>query len=207
MKVLSKTIHQAIAKEIPEGCKVLDLGCGDGELLSYLIENKNVKGHGLDISSSQIIKCIEKGISVIQVDMNDLPLDFPDNSFDFVILNQTIQQVMRPDKIVKEMLRIGKEAILGFPNFGTLNVRLKFLFSGKMPVTKELPYSWYDTPNIHLSTLKDFMSFCKMNNIKISKKIFLKKKIINDNKAYNNYKNVRFLPNTRAEMAVFRIQS
>lgn len=205
MKRLKKTIHQVIAEEIPTGYRVLDLGCGNGELLSYLISQKNVKGHGVDIDYKALINCIEKGLSVIQLDLNELPLDFSDNSFDMVILNQTIQEVFHPDRIILEMLRIGKEAILGFPNFGTLNVRLKLLFNGKMPVTDELPYYWFNTPNIHLLTLKDFKNFCKVNKIRLKKEIYLKSKIIKSKNKPNNYKRIKFLPNLRAELVVVKI--
>ncbi|MBN2400812.1 MAG: methionine biosynthesis protein MetW [Spirochaetes bacterium] len=200
---LKKTIHQIIAEEIPENSTVLDLGCGNGDLLNYLINNKNVKGHGLDINSNAIINCIEKGIPVIQIDLNNLPLDFAGKAFDVVILNQTIQEVLHPDKIILEMLRIGKTAILGFPNFGTINIRFGFLLKGKMPVTQELPYSWYDTPNIHLLTIKDFKDYCQKNTIKIEKEIYLAKSKKNRNSI--DYKKIKLLPNIRAELAVFKI--
>lgn len=205
MERLKRTIHQIIAEEIKEKSRVLDLGCGDGILLNFLMTNKSVKGHGVDISSKAIINCMEKGIPVIQVDLNDLPLDFPKNSFDFVILNQTIQEVIHPDKIIFEMLRVGKDAILGFPNFGNFSIRLNFLLRGRMPITKELPYKWYNTPNIHLSTLKDFIDFCSDNSIKISKHIFLKRKKSKSTGKSYSYKTIKFLPNLRADLAVFVI--
>jgi len=198
--MLRQTIHKVISEEIKNGERVLDLGCGSGELLSHLIKNKNVRGHGIDISDEMIIKCIEKGLSVIQLDIDNLPLDFPTKSFDTVILNQTIQQIFNSKEIIMEMLRIGKKGILGFPNFGTFSIRTKFLFSGRMPVSKELPYRWYDTPNIHLLTIKDFKIFCKENNIYIKKEIYLKRKICSD-----KYKKIKFFPNIRAELAVFII--
>ncbi len=205
MKKLKKTIHQVIAEQVPEKSRVLDLGCGDGVLLNYLIANKNVKGHGVDIDYKAIIKCIEKGISVIQSDLNELPLDFQDKTFDVVILNQTIQEVMHPDKIIQEMLRIGKAGILGFPNFGSIKVRLMFLFKGKMPVTRELPHYWYNTPNIHLLTLNDFKEFCKKNSIILINKVYLKSRLFKFGKNKNNYKRIRFFPNLRAELVVVRI--
>lgn len=205
MKKIKETIHQTIAEEMPPGCTVLDLGCGNGNLLYYLIKNKNVKGLGIDINYKVIIKCIEKGLSVIQLDLNNLPLDFPDKSFDIVVLNQTIQEVMHPDKIIMEMLRIGKQAILGFPNFGNLGVRFNFLFRGKMPKTDNLPYNWYDTPNIHLLTIKDFKTFCKNNKIKIKKKIYFKRTLFYKRNQNNQYKKIRFFPNMFAEIGVFII--
>jgi methionine biosynthesis protein MetW len=201
MILLKKTVHEVISHEINEKLKVLDLGCGEGELLSYLIKNKNVKGHGIDINSFAIIKCIEKGIPVIQWDLNNLPLDFPDFSYDITILNQTITQVRNPKKVIKEMLRVGKEGILGFTNFGNIDVRLNFLFNGKMPITKEIPYKWYNTPNIHLLTIKDFIEFCNDNHIEIISKIFLKRKSNSD-----KYKKIKFLTNFRADLAVFKIK-
>ncbi len=200
--MLKQTIHKVISEEINNGERVLDLGCGDGTLLSHLVKNKNVKGHGIDISSEMIIKCIEKGLSVIQLDLDNLPLDFPDKSFDIVVLNQTIQQIYNSKEIIMDMLRIGKKCILGFPNFGTLSIRIKFLLSGKMPISKELPHRWYDTPNIHLLTIKDFKNFCKENRIKIQKEIYLKRKAFLD-----KYKKIKILPNLRAELALFIISN
>jgi methionine biosynthesis protein MetW len=205
MKKLKKAIHQIIAEQVPENSRALDLGCGDGVLLNYLISYKNVKGHGVDIDYKAITKCIEKGISVIQFDLNELPLDFKDKSFDIVILNQTIQEVMHPDKIIFEMLRIGKEAILGFPNFGSIKVRLMLLFKGKMPVTTDLPYYWYNTPNIHLLTLKDFKDFCKENNISIKSKVYIKSKLLKFGKNKKIYKRIKLFPNLRADLAVVKI--
>lgn len=198
--MLKQTIHKIISDEIEPGQRVLDLGCGDGTLLFYLVKNKKVKGHGIDLSSEMVIKCIEKGLSVIHLDLDNLPLDFPTKSFDIVILNQTIQQIFNSKEIIMEMLRIGRKGILGFPNFGTLNIRLKFLFSGRMPISKELPYRWYDTPNIHLLTIRDFKDFCKENGIEIKKQIYLKR-IFGSYK----YKKIKILPNLRAELALFII--
>ncbi len=205
MERFKKTIHELIAQEIKANSRVLDLGCGNGILLDYLKINKNIIGHGVDIDSKALINCIEKGIPVIQLDLNNLPLDFPDNSFDAVILNQTIQEVLHPDKIIMEMLRIGKEAILGFPNFGNLKIRSSLFFKGCMPVTKELPYNWYDTPNIHLLTVKDFYNFCKLNKINILKKIFLKRKLFKQKGRLQNYNKINIFPNLRADLAVFVI--
>jgi methionine biosynthesis protein MetW len=205
MEKIKKTIHKLIAQEIPSNSRVLDLGCGDGVLLDFLISNKNVIGHGVDIDSKALINCIEKGIPVIQLDLNHLPLDFPDNSFDIVVLNQTIQEMRHPDKIILEMLRIGKQAILGFPNFGSCKIRFNLLFNGRMPTTKELPYNWYDTPNIHLLTIKDFYNFCKLKKINISKKIFLRRKPFKKKEKFKNYKKTNFLPNLFADLSVFVI--
>ncbi|HPO50590.1 MAG TPA: methionine biosynthesis protein MetW [Spirochaetota bacterium] len=198
---LRKTIHEIISNEVPENCKVLDLGCGEGDLLNFLINNKKVLGHGIDINSTAIIKCIEKGISVIQWDLDLLPLDFRDKSYDCTILNQTITQIRKPKEMIDEMLRIGKKGILGFLNFGNIGIRLQFLFEGKMPIAKEIPYKWYDTPNIRLLTIKDFYSFCKENDITIEKVVFLKRKIFGE-----TYKKIKLLPNLRADLSVFIIK-
>ena len=198
---LKKTIHEVISEEIPAGSRVLDLGCGDGELLNYLITTKNIIGHGLEINSHAIIKCIEKGISVIHRNLNILPLDFPDASYDITILNQTVTEVQRPKKIILEMLRISKEGILGFSNFGSIDIRSSFLIRGRMPITGELPFRWYNTPNIHLLTVKDFQDFCKDNRIEIIKQIFLKRKWFS-----GKYKKVIFMKNLRADLAVFKIK-
>ncbi|OHD10054.1 MAG: methionine biosynthesis protein MetW [Spirochaetes bacterium GWD1_27_9] len=201
MGKLKETIHEVISNEIPQNSKVLDLGCGSGELLEYLIKDKNIIGHGLDINDYAIINCIEKGIPVIQWDLDNLPLDFPDKSYDITILNQTITQVINSKKMILEMLRVGKEGILGFSNFGSLEIMLKFVFTGRMPITREIPFKWYDTPNIRLLTIKDFYDFCKANNIEIKKKVFLKKKL-NSTK----YKQIRLFTNLRSDLAVFWIK-
>ena len=200
MKRIRDTITQFISREIPNNSRILDLGCGDGELLHFLIKNKNIKGHGIDIDSNAIINCIEKGISVIQLDLDNLPLDFPNNSFDVVILNQTIQQIYNTKEMIEEMLRLGKEGILGFPNFGFLRIRFSFLFKGRMPMTEDLPHKWYNTPNIHLLTINDFRDFCRDNNITINKEIYLKKKFRS-----SKFRELKFLPNLRAELAFFKI--
>ncbi len=201
MAKFKKTIHEIISNEIAPNCKVLDLGCGEGDLLFFLINNKNILGHGIDINPSAIIKSIEKGISVIQWDLNYLPLDFQDKSYDVTILNQTITQIYEPKKIIDEMLRIGKVGILGFFNFGNLGIRLKFLLGGKMPITKEVPHKWFDSPNIRLLTIKDFFYFCNENNISIEKVVFLRRKSKTE-----IYKKIVLFPNLRADLAVFIIK-
>ncbi len=200
MKKFKEKIYQFISKEIPDNSRVLDLGCGNGELLDHLITNKSVIGHGIDIKTDALVKCIEKGIPVIQLNLDNLPLDFPDKSFDFVVLNQTIQEIYKSKEMIEEILRIGKAGILGFPNFGYFKVRLSFLFKGRMPMSKQLPYKWFDTPNIHLLTIKDFKDFCKKENIKIIKQIYIKKSFFR-----NKYKEIKYFHNLRAELAIFKI--
>ena len=198
MRKIKQTIQQTIAEEIQTNCTVLDLGCGNGNLLQFLQKNKKVKGLGIEIDYKAIIKCIEKGLSVIQLDLDNLPLDFPDKSYDYTILNQTITQITNPKLIIDELLRVGKTGILGFANFGCLDLRLRFLFSGKMPDNDEHPFKWYETPNIHFLTIKDFYDFCKENNITVKKKIFLKKRLFT-----NDYKEINKLVNLRADLALF----
>lgn len=202
MERLQSTINRVIAQQIPEGARVLDLGCGDGSLLEYLIEHKGVVGHGIEISTSAIVKCIEKGIPVIHWDLDKLPLDFPDNSYDYVILNQTIQQVLYTQELIKEILRVGKRCILGFPNFGNLGIRFSFFLGGRMPVTRELPEKWYNTPNIRVLTVKDFNQYCKENKIKIRRRSFLRRR-----HSSSEYKEVHLLTNARSDLAVYTLEN
>lgn len=156
-----------IANWIEPESRVLDLGCGKGELLSYLIHHKRVKGMGLEIDEESLLACVEKGIPVIQRDINLSLQDVEDQSFDYVIIGQTLQQLRHPDQLILESLRIGRYVIVSFPNFGYYRIRFSLLFSGRMPKSKALPYEWYNTPNIHLMTLQDFKDFCKNYNIDV----------------------------------------
>ena len=158
-----------IANNIPEGSKVLDVGSGDGTLLEYLRREKNVIGRGIELSPDGVNQSIAKGLSVIQGNAEEEISHFPDDSFDYVILSQTLQAMNRPDKILNELLRVGKRAIVSFPNFGYWRVRLHLMLKGKMPVTKSLDYPWYSTPNIHFCTIRDFVDLCEELNIKIEK--------------------------------------
>jgi methionine biosynthesis protein MetW len=165
--------YSIISEIIEPGAKVLDLGCGDGQLLKILQE-KCVRGAGVEIDQNNVIQCIEKGLSVIQGDIDTGLVEYADKSYDYVVLNQTLQSTHRPDFVIKEMLRVGKKCIVSFPNFGYWRVRLHLLFKGTMPKSKMLPYEWYDTPNIHLLTVKDFSEFAARNNFKILKTIALR---------------------------------
>ncbi|URA09808.1 methionine biosynthesis protein MetW [Thermospira aquatica] len=156
-----------MADWIAQGSKVLDLGCGRGELLSYLIHHKQVRGIGVEIDEESFLACVEKGIPVIQRDINLSLKDVEDQSFDYVIISQTVQQLQRPDLLILESLRIGRYVIVSFPNFGHYRIRLNLLFSGRMPKSKALPYEWYNTPNIHLMTIKDFQDFCHRYQITV----------------------------------------
>ena len=179
---------------IPERSKILDLGCGNGELMHHLKTKKNSMTHGVEISEKCIYKCVEKGLSVFHSNIENGLSDFPDNSFDFVIFYQTLQQIKNLNFALNESLRVGKEVIVGFPNFAHYNSRLALFFKGRAPVTKNLPHTWYDSPNLHFFGVKDFIKFCKMSGIKITGKYFIDKN-----------KQITFLPNLFAERAIFKL--
>ena len=170
-KILRKDLIK-ISSLIKEDEKVLDVGCGDGNLISYLSKNKNVECRGIEITLSGVGSCLAKGLSVIQGDANYDLEDYPDNSFSTVILSQTIQAMIYPERVIENLIRIGKRAIISFPNFGDWKVRREFLITGRMPKNKILPYEWYNTPNIHLCSYKDFYDFCNLKKINI-KNFFL----------------------------------
>lgn len=160
-----------IADLIPSGASVLDLGCGNGDLLQMLKQERNIYACGVEVSQSNLLECVRKCVPVIHADLDDGLGDFSDGSFDFVILSRTIQAVRRPDLLLEEMTRVGRQSIVSFLNIGYAPSRLQLTFSGRMPVTKTLPYSWYDTPNIHLGTIKDFRSLCADKGMRITKEI------------------------------------
>lgn len=187
-----------ITKIITPHSKILDLGCGDGTLLNMLKATKNVIPYGIEISEEKIIKCVEKGIPVFQGDIDEGLSDYKDKSFDFVILSLTLQAIKQPLFVINEMLRVGKKCIVSFPNFGYMGLRLYLLFKGRMPRTNYLPYNWYDTPDIHHLTIKDFYQFCKKYNIKIIEKIFLKSK-------KKRMVNCKLLPGLLANVGIFLI--
>ncbi len=173
-KLRLKLGYSIITNLIEEHSSVLDLGCGNGNLLKKLICEKKVKGFGVEISQDKVISSLQKGLSIIQADI-DKGLNFSDGHFDWAILNQTLQSCEKPDFVIKEMLRVGKKAVISFPNFAYWKVRFYLFFKGKMPKSKKLPFEWFDTPNIHLLTIIDFYEFCKKNDIKILKTIFISK--------------------------------
>ena len=152
---------------------VLDVGCGEGILLSYLSEHKNVDCRGIEINQKGVNKCVEKGLAVIQGDANIDLKDYPDNFFTTAVLSQTIQAMISPDLVINNLVRISKRAIISFPNFGYWKIRRDLMLSGQMPQSKILPYNWFDSPNIHLCTIKDFEIFCEDNQIRIQKKILI----------------------------------
>ncbi|MDJ1157446.1 methionine biosynthesis protein MetW [Chelatococcus sp. SYSU_G07232] len=149
-----------VADLVEPGARVLDVGCGDGALLQLLAERRGVDGRGIELSREGVSQCVARGLSVIQGDADIDLADYPDDAFDYVILSQTIQAMRRPRVVLEHMLRIGRRAIVSFPNFGHWRIRLELALKGRMPVTENLPYSWYDTPNIHFCTIRDFVALC-----------------------------------------------
>ena len=166
-----KKEFKVIADLLPNNVRVLDVGCGDGSLMSHLIKEKNIEARGLELKKENVTKCIYKGLPVIEGNAETELHQFPNQSFDFVILSQTLQAFYNPEKVLKDLLRIGKSVIISIPNFGYWKVRTSLLFFGKMPVTKTLPNSWYNTPNLHMCTIKDLFHFCAEKNIEIKKAI------------------------------------
>ncbi len=166
-----KKEFRVIADLLPENVRVLDVGCGDGSLMSHLIKEKNIEVRGLELKKENVTKCIYKGLPVIEGNAETELHQFPDQSFDFVILSQTLQAFYNPEKVLKDLLRIGKSVIISIPNFGYWKVRTSLLLFGKMPVTKTLPNTWYNTPNLHMCTIKDLFDFCLKKNIKIKRAV------------------------------------
>lgn len=193
---------QIIASWIEKGARVLDLGCGEGELLHYLIEHKKVIGTGIEIVESKVAQCIEKGLSVLQGNISEEMEDFPDNMFDYVILSQTLQQVYVPSKVIRSMLRIGKKGVVSFPNFSYWMSRLQHLFTGYAPITDQLPYNWYDTPNIRVLSIKDFRAFLKKADIHI-----FAEAAVNSHSQDRQGRNIHILPNLRATYGLYLIGS
>jgi methionine biosynthesis protein MetW len=179
-----KNEFKVIADLIEKNTRVLDVGCADGVLMEFLKDNKNIDIRGLEISKNKVQKCIEKGLTVIEGNAEFDLKQFPDKSFDYVVLSQTLQAFLNPELVINELLRVGKKAIVTIPNFGYWKVRLHLLLKGTMPVTETLPDQWYDTPNLHMCTIKDFVYFVKFRNIKIFKSLALNEtntSMINDN--------------------------
>jgi len=191
---------QVIASWIKEGSTVLDLGCGEGDLLHLLKSEKGVCGTGIDCDESKIARCIERGLSVLQGDINEEIEDYPDKSFDYVIVSQTLQQVYRPDALIGSLLRIGRKVIVSFPNFGHWRIGLQVLLTGYAPVTSHLPYQWYDTPNIRVITIKDFRRFSREMDFSIITEVAMKDR---DSSARGRI--VRILPTVRATYGIFMI--
>ena len=187
-----------ISSWIKPSSKVLDLGCGDGQLLKILKEKNGTKGYGVDNNIDNIKKSLKNNVNVLQIDLDTGLSEFNSNSFDYVVLAQSLQVIKKPKLLIDEMLRIGNEIIVSFPNMGHWSSRLNLLFDGKMPVTKNLPYTWYETPNIHLCTISDFINFCEENNYQI-----LERSITNDKQKSNFF--IKIMPNLFGQIATFRI--
>ncbi len=171
-----KNEFQVIAELIEKNKKVLDVGCGDGTLMEFLKKNKNINIRGLEISKNKVQECIAKGLTVIEGNAEKDLKQFPDKSFDYVVLSQTLQAFLDPELVLKELLRVGKQAIVTIPNFGYWKIRLHLLLKGTMPITKTLPDEWYNTPNIHMCSIKDFFNFVKSRDIKIFKSLAINNK-------------------------------
>jgi methionine biosynthesis protein MetW len=191
---LTRPDFAAIAAWIPNGARVLDLGCGDGSLLRYLQGSNRVAGYGVEIVDANIVACIKNQVNVIQGDLESGLSGFENNSFDYVILSQTLQATRHTEPLMREMLRVGREGIVSFPNFGYWRNRMDIL-QGKMPVSKELPYQWYDTPNIHLCTLNDFEALCRSNSMHIL-----------DRRVMTGDRVISVLPNLLGSTAVYRFK-
>jgi methionine biosynthesis protein MetW len=181
----------AIAQCIPRAAHVLDLGCGDGTLLKYLQQSRGVTGYGVEIDDTKVLACVNNGVHVIQGDLERGLAEFADGSFDFVVLSQTLQAMRNTERIVREMLRVGRAGIVTFPNFGHWKNRLQIL-RGRMPVSDKLPFEWFDTPNIHLCTVADFERFCEERGIRIVSRAVL-----------SSGRPVHLLPNLLGELAVY----
>ena len=173
-----KKEFKVITELIEENSRVLDVGCGDGDLMKFLLQNKTIDIRGLEISKKNVQNCLSKGLAVIEGNAENDLSQFPNNSFDYVILSQTLQAFLNTERVINELLRIGKRAIVTIPNFGHWKMRLHLLIKGTMPVTEVLPYDWHNTPNLHMCSIKDFFNFCEKRNIKIFRSLALNKEKI-----------------------------
>ncbi len=193
---LIKPDHKIILSLIPPGSSVLDLGCGDGELASLLVKERKARVRGIELDEQAIYKCVSRGLSVLHGDIDSGLPEYGDKSFDYVILNQSFPQVKKPDTVLREALRVGKEVIVGFPNFAHYSARLQIFFRGKTPVTPSLPYEWHDTPNLHFLSVSDFFEYCRRRNIKIRKAAFI-----------GLNKRVKIFPNLFALIGIFLLSN
>jgi methionine biosynthesis protein MetW len=183
---------KVISEIVPPNSRVLDLGCGEGELLEWLAKNKAVDARGVELSGAKVQRAIARGVSVFQCDIAQALADYPDQAFDYVILSQTLQETLRPLQVMREMLRVGRRAIVAFPNFGHWTVRLSMLWTGRAPRTKLFPYEWYESPNIHFLTVQDFENLARAEGLVIERRYFL-----------SGNHTVAVLPNLMTEVAVY----
>jgi methionine biosynthesis protein MetW len=195
MTRMARADYAAIAHWVPKKARVLDLGCGDGELLKFLREERSAVGYGIEIASNNIIACLKNGVNVIQMDLESGLSGFEANSFECVILSQTLQAMRHTELMMREMLRVGREAIVTFPNFGYWRHRVQIL-RGHMPVSGNLPYQWFDTPNVHLCTLTDFEAFCHRLGVHILERLVLE-----------DGRTITTLPNLRGSLAIYRVKA
>ena len=196
-----KSEYRIIADMIEKNARVLDVGCNDGILMEFLKTNKNVDIRGIEISKEKVQTCIAKGLTVIEGNAEFDLKQFPNDSFDYVVLGQTLQAFINPEIVIKELLRVGKKAIVTIPNFGHWKVRLNLFIKGKKPITESLPNEWFNTPNIHMCTIKDFVEFSKIINFKIFKSLALKNKDVS-----NITNNNLFIKNLFGELGIFLIE-
>ena len=189
-----KLEYQVILDLVESGSSVLDLGCGEGDLMELLVKENRVKAQGIEIDEQAIYKCVARGLSVFHGDIDSSLEDYGDDSFDYVILNQSLQQVNKPDVMLNEALRVGQKVIVGFPNFAHYSARFQLAIKGQAPITNSLPYEWHDTPNVHFLSIVDFQEFCRKRNFQIKKVFYLGER-----------KMVRIFPNLRALTGIFLI--
>jgi methionine biosynthesis protein MetW len=194
-EILGRSDYSIISDIIEPGSRVLDLGCGEGELLAWLAENKKVAGRGIEISPTRVQRAIARGVSVYQGDIDAGLGGYPDEAFDYVILSQTLQETHRPLKVLREMLRVGRRAIVAFPNFGHWGVRLSLLWKGRAPKTRQFPHNWHDSPNIHFFTILDFEELAAKEGFGVERRIFLA-----------GHRQVSWLANWLADVAVYLVR-
>jgi methionine biosynthesis protein MetW len=194
-ELLGRSDYAIIGEIVEPKSRVLDLGCGDGELLEWLAAKKGVDARGVELSGAKVQQAIARGVSVYQGDVNEGLADYPDQAFDYVILSQTLQETQRPRALLDEMLRVGRRAIVAFPNFGHWRVRMSMMFSGRAPRAPLFPHEWYDSPNIHVLTVRDFEGLIELEKLVVERRYFL-----------TGHRRVTVLPNLTAEVAVFLVR-